>query len=106
IVVTLLATNAVATAFAFAPQTPRWIIFRFGLAVLTGVWLVATFLLARSAHLGSSRPTLPWPRWVRRSRAATGRDLPAQVSEDLLNPLTPRVSLPVGEAAGAPDPDY
>ncbi|MGZ6868253.1 MAG: lipopolysaccharide biosynthesis protein [Blastococcus sp.] len=106
IVVTLLATNAVATAFAFAPQTPRWIIFRFGLAVLTGVWLVATFLLARSAHLGSNRPTLPWPRWVRRSRAATGRDLPAQVSEDLLNPLTPRVSLPVGEVAGAPDPDY
>jgi O-antigen/teichoic acid export membrane protein len=55
VVVTTLATTAVATAFAFAPQSPGWIVLRTGLALLAGVWMVGIFLRRRSDHLGRSR---------------------------------------------------
>lgn len=54
VVVTTLATSAVATAFAFAPQTAAWIGLRTVLAVLAGVWMIAVFLRRRSDHLGRS----------------------------------------------------
>jgi O-antigen/teichoic acid export membrane protein len=55
VVLTTLATSAVATAFAFAPQSARWIALRFGLAVLAGVWMIGVFLWRRSDHLGRGR---------------------------------------------------
>jgi O-antigen/teichoic acid export membrane protein len=55
IVITLLATNAAASAFAFAPQSLAWIALRTFLGLLAGVWMVVTFLRRRADHLGHNR---------------------------------------------------
>jgi O-antigen/teichoic acid export membrane protein len=105
VVLTLIVTNVVATGFAFAPQTMRWIALRCVLAMVAGIWMIATFLRTRSAHLGEPRRTLPWPRSGRRrrTREAVG-ELSGQGAADLLNPGPSRISLTVGEGAGPPDP--
>jgi O-antigen/teichoic acid export membrane protein len=47
----VLAAAAVATAFAFGPQSPHWIAIRTVLAGLAGVWLIMAFLRRRAEHL-------------------------------------------------------
>jgi O-antigen/teichoic acid export membrane protein len=101
VVATYLATSAAATGFAFLPQSPGWIALRFLLSLLTGVWLVSTFLRGRSVHLGRSPARLPWPRRPRPTSVATAfAELPGEGGGDPLNPVGPRVSLVLGEGGG------
>jgi O-antigen/teichoic acid export membrane protein len=56
IVVLLGATTAVSGVFSLAPQTLGWIVVRTVLAVLAGLWVIATYLRGRAGHRDSGGP--------------------------------------------------